>query len=413
MSSLAFAWRRLVRQPGRTALGVLGVAAVGALLFDMLLLSRGLVVSLENLLDRAGFDVRVMSTDAPALASPRIADASATVAVIAGLPEVGLVVPIRIGRARILWPDRAAGSSGVDRRVRQRLSFTFVGAAPAAHAGWDVVEGRDLHEVNAGGTPPILVNRNLAGELGVSPGGGLTLRGTCSQGHSSLPSIDFRVVGIATFPFDGESELTAAATLPDFARACGEEDLDEADVLLVASRPELGADAAARAIRRRLPGLYAFTNEELIDRFQQVGFTYFRQISTVLATITLFFGFLLVTMLLTVSVNQRFAEIAALRALGFPRRRIATDLLCESGVFVGAGGLLSLLLGAGLAVWLDAILRAMPGIPGNLHFFVFQPRALILHVALLALTAALAALYPVRLAAYLPIAATLRNEVIS
>ena len=401
MSSLAFAWRRLIRQPGRTALGVLGVAAVGALLFDMLLLSRGLVVSLEDLLDRAGFDVRVMSTDAPAISNPRITDASATVAIIAELPEVGLVTPIRIGRARISWSEP------------QRLSFTFVGAAPAAHAGWDVVEGRDLHEVNAGRTPPILINRKLAGELGLSPGGRLALRGTCSQGRSSLPSIDFRVVGIATFPFDRESELTAAVALPDFARACGEEDLDEADMLLVASRPELGADAAARAIRRRLPGLYAFTNEELVDRFQQVGFTYFRQISTVLATITLFFGFLLVTMLLTVSVNQRFAEIAALRALGFPRRRIATDLLCESGVFVGAGGLLSLLLGAGLAVWLDAILMAMPGIPGNLHFFVFQPRALILHVALLALTAALAALYPVQLAARLPIAATLRNEVVS
>ena len=401
MSSLAFAWRRLIRQPGRTALGVLGVAAVGALLFDMLLLSRGLVVSLEDLLDRAGFDVRVMSTDAPVISNPRITDASATVAVIAELPEVGLVTPIRIGRAQISWSEP------------QRLSFTFVGAAPAAHAGWDVVEGRDLHEVNAGRTPPILVNRNLAGELGVSPGGRLALRGTCSQGRSSLPSINFRVVGIATFPFDRESELTAAVALPDFTRACGEEDLDEADMLLVASRPELGADAAARAIRRRLPGLYAFTNEELVDRFQQVSFTYFRQISTVLATITLFFGFLLVTMLLTVSVNQRFAEIAALRALGFPRRRIATDLLCESGVFVGAGGLLSLLLGAGLAVWLDAILMAMPGIPGNLHFFVFQPRALILHVALLALTAALAALYPVQLAARLPIAATLRNEVVS
>ena len=401
MSSLAFAWRRLVRQPGRTALGVLGVAAVGALLFDMLLLSRGLVVSLEGLLNRGGFDVRVMSTDALALAIPRIADASATVADIAELPEVGLVVPMRIGRARISFPER------------RPLSFTFVGAAPAAHTGWDVVEGRDLHEVNAGGTPAILVNRNLAGELGVSPGGGLALHGTCSQGRSSLPLIDFRVVGIATFPFDGESEFTAAATLLDFARACGEEDLDEADVLLVASRPELGADAAARAIRRRLPGLYAFTNEELIDRFQQVGFAYFRQISTVLSTITLFFAFLLVAMLLTVSVNQRYAEIAALRALGFPRRRIATDLFCESGVFVAAGGLLSLPLGAGLAVWLDAILRAMPGIPGNLHFFVFQPRALILHVALLALTAALAALYPVRLAAHLPIAATLRNEVVS
>ena len=401
MTSFAFAWRSLVRQPARTVLGILGVAAVGALLFDMLLLSHGLVVSLRDLLDSADFDVRVMSTDAMVLAGPRIPDAQAVVAAIAELPEVDLVVPIRIGRARTAPSER------------RRLFFTFVGAAPAAHAGWDVVEGSDLHDVDAAGTPSILVNRNLAGELGVAPGGGLALRGSCSEGRSSLPSIDFRVVGIAKFPFDGESELTAAANLSDFARACGEEDLDEADVLLVASRPELGADTAAEAIRRRLPGLYSFTNEELLDRFQQVGFTYFRQISTVLATITLFFGFLLITMLLTVSVNQRLAEIAALRALGFPRRRIATDLLWESGVLVGAGGLLALPLGAGLAVWLDAILRAMPGIPGNLHFFVFQPRALVLHLGLLALTAVLAALYPVRLAARLPIAATLRNEVVS
>ena len=51
-------------------------------------------------------------------------------------------------------------------------------------------------------------------------------------------------------------------------------------------------------------------------------FTYFRQISAVLATVTLFFGFLLITVLLTVSVNQRLGEIAALRALGFSRWRV-------------------------------------------------------------------------------------------
>ena len=44
MKALAFAARSLSRQPGRAALGILGIAAVGALLFDMLLLSRGLVV---------------------------------------------------------------------------------------------------------------------------------------------------------------------------------------------------------------------------------------------------------------------------------------------------------------------------------------------------------------------------------
>jgi ABC-type lipoprotein release transport system permease subunit len=49
----------------------------------------------------------------------------------------------------------------------------------------------------------------------------------------------------------------------------------------------------------------------------------------------------------------------------------------------------------------------------ELHFFVFEPRAVVVHVALLIATAILAALYPMRIVARLPIAATLRNEVIS
>ena len=66
-----------------------------------------------------------------------------------------------------------------------------------------------------------------------------------------------------------------------------------------------------------------------------------------------------------------------------------------------------------LARGLDGILKPMPGIPGGMHFFVFEPRALALHAALLAATAVAAALYPMQLVARLPIAATLRNEVVS
>ena len=43
MSPLGLAWRSLTRQPARAVLGVIGIAAVAALLWDMLLLSRGLV----------------------------------------------------------------------------------------------------------------------------------------------------------------------------------------------------------------------------------------------------------------------------------------------------------------------------------------------------------------------------------
>ena len=73
-----------------------------------------------------------------------------------------------------------------------------------------------------------------------------------------------------------------------------------------------------------------------------------------LTTVTLAFALLLITVLLTVSVNQRLGEIAALRALGFSRRRVVADVLCESVLIVGLGGVLSLPLGLLLSSGLDA-----------------------------------------------------------
>jgi ABC-type lipoprotein release transport system permease subunit len=145
---------------------------------------------------------------------------------------------------------------------------------------------------------------------------------------------------------------------------------------------------------------------------QARDFTYFRQISSVLSAITLVFGFLLITVLLTVSVNQRLAEIAALRALGFSARRTVLDVLAQGAMLVGLGGLLALPLGLALSLWLDRILKTMPGIPIAMHFFVFEPRALVTHAVLLVFTTLLAAAYPMWLVARLPIAATLRNEVV-
>ena len=125
------------------------------------------------------------------------------------------------------------------------------------------------------------------------------------------------------------------------------------------------------------------------------------------------FGVVLITVLLTVSVNQRLGEIAALRAIGFSRRRAAADVLWEALLLVGIGGAASIPLGFALSLWLDRILRSLPGVPLTLHFFVFEPRALWLHLALLAGVGLTAAIYPVWLVSRLPIATTLRREFVS
>ncbi|MGH9374316.1 MAG: ABC transporter permease [Vicinamibacterales bacterium] len=421
LRALRFAWVSLVRQPGRSLLGILGIAAIGALLFDMLLLSRGLVLSFGDLLERSGFDVRVLASDAPPFTGPPLTGATALATDIATIPGIEAVLQLRVRDAEVVLDiesmsppgERTSGSTGhVDGDLEQSRRAHFIGADPRVRSMWTIVEGQDLPDT-PGSTSVVVVNRQFAQRLGLAVGSALSLRGRCSDASDALPSVKFTVTGIADFPFDSVTASTVAGTLGDADKLCAAEDGDRAEMFLVRSTPEVGALGAAAAIRVAHHELYVVTNEELVERFSRVEFSYFRQISTVLATVTLFFGFLLIAVLLTVSVNQRLAEIAALRAVGLSRSRVTAGVLWESILLVGIGGMLALPLGAALAAWLDAILRTLPGLPAELHFFVFEPRALVVYIALLAVASLSAAVYPMRMVSVLPIAATLRREVVS
>lgn len=397
MRPFSFAWRSLTRQPARATLGVAGIAAVGALLFNMLLLSRGLVISFGDLLESVGYDVRITATEALPSSGPPIEGISEIIDRVTALPEVVDAVPIAFGRAAV------PGNFDVD----------LIGSGPTDQNVWKVLDGEPLpSRQDADAVPAVVVNRNVAELLQLTPGDGLTLMALGNEA-TALPKVEFAVVGIADFYFDTPDARTVAVLLPAYWRAYGQSGRDEANMLLLRSSPRTGPESAVASVRELYPNLNVFSNEQFLARFQRTQFSYFRQISFALSTVTLFFAFLLVTTLLTVSVNQRFAEIASLRALGFARRRIVADLLWESALMVGAGGLIALPVGGLLASRLDAILKAMPGIPERLHFFVLEPRATLLYVALLTGTGILAALYPVYLAARLPIAATLRKETVS
>jgi putative ABC transport system permease protein len=393
MTTVGFALRSLIRQPARAALGVLGVAAVGALLFDMLLLSHGLVISMGDLLDRTGWDVRVSTTDDMPGRAPRIRAATDAVRDLTALPQVREALAIRLADARF---DRPGGG---------RVLASFQGVGGGSTSPWTILRGRD-----AQGAREVVVDETIATALNLTPGGEVTLRASCLGTAESLPPARFRVAGITEFPFESTGQATVAGRLDALAVACGGNAQDEANLILVISRGDPAATAAA--IQTARPDLRAVTNQEMLGRLQQAGFSYFRQISTVLTTVTVSFAVLLITVLLTVSVNQRLGEIAALRALGFSRSRVVADVLAESALIVGSGGLLSLPLGLLLAAGLDRILKRMPGIPDDLHFFVFEERALATHVALMVATALVAALYPMRIVSRLPIAATLRDEVV-
>ena len=101
MNPLAFAVRGLIRQPGRTILGILGIAATGALLFDMLMLSRGLVVSMEQLLSGVGFDIRVSATQATPLTGPPITNVATPSPLSPRFRRLKMWFPLRIGEALV------------------------------------------------------------------------------------------------------------------------------------------------------------------------------------------------------------------------------------------------------------------------------------------------------------------------
>ena len=403
MTAWGLAWRTITRSPARSVLAVSGVTVIGALLFNMLLLSRGLLVSFSDLLDSAGFDIRVVAAEGSMVHRPPIAGAANLAAAITRLPDVRRVTLIRTETAQLVDPARG----GTNVRV------SLIGTTDIASDGtWTILKGSSLPSTDSGREPPLVIGTRLAAALHLEPGSTVQLRVFNPGSASALPLVTARVAGIGAFAFESADDDTVATTMEGLAAARGTAPDGVAEMVLVASQPGAAVSAAA-AIARLRPDLHVFSNDQVLEQFNQNAFSYFRQISTVLSSMTLAFAFLLIATLLTMSVNQRLGEVAALRALGFPRRRIAANLLWESALLVGIGGAAALPVGGLLAIVLDRILRHMPGVPSRLHFFVFEPRTVVLHAALLCVTGALAAVYPIWLATRLPIASTLRREILS
>jgi hypothetical protein len=237
MTSFELAWRTATRYRVRSALAMTGVAIIGALLFDMLLLSRGLVDSFADLLNSSGFDVRVVAHEGlPVLRGP-IHDAAMVAAEIEKLPEVEDVTLLRIQEAVI---------AGADGRAH---SVTLVGTTHlGARGAWTLLRGSDLSSPEASGQAcPLIVARRLATTLAVSPGAALNIRMTVPGKASALPLVACRVVGIADFAFATADESAVATTMSALETAEATRGKEEADLVLVASNANAGGAAAARA----------------------------------------------------------------------------------------------------------------------------------------------------------------------
>jgi cell division protein FtsX len=102
---------------------------------------------------------------------------------------------------------------------------------------------------------------------------------------------------------------------------------------------------SARAwIERTQPRITAISTETAIRQVEE-RLSYFRQLAFVLGAISLGIGFLLVSTLVTLSVNERRGEIAVLRAIGTQTRSVLLQVMLEGAMLSGAGVAGGLLLG--------------------------------------------------------------------
>jgi putative ABC transport system permease protein len=220
-----------------------------------------------------------------------------------------------------------------------------------------------------------------------------------------------RISGRVRFVYMAAGQRGAALPLATLRAMQGGDAAGRVSLVMIRLRAGANADSTRRAIERLLPRVTVISTSDAIRQVDE-RLSYFRQLAVILGAVSLVVGFLLVTTLMTVSVNERVGEIAVMRALGVRRERIVAQIVIEAGAIMAVAAPLGLGLGLVTARYLNSILARFPGLPERIDFFLFQPRAAWTALGLLAASGVLSGIYPSWRSASLGIAATLRQEAV-
>lgn len=385
----------LRRHPSRTLLAALGVAVSAAMLLDMVMLASGMRESFASLLGRNGFTIRVsprgtVPFDSEATIA-RAADAAAAMSRVAG---VITVAPVLGATLHII----GAGES---------VTAFALGLDPRVQGDYELMQGSD-----PGASNQLVASDALLDRLGAQLGDTLDVAvGFDPQLRTYAGRRRLVIVGRARFLFLSASDRAAALQLATVQAMGGAERADRVSLFMVRTASGTDAERARESIERAVPRVTALSTAGAIAEAEK-RLSYFRQLAFILGAVSLIVGFLLVTTIVTVSVNERIGEIAVMRAIGVSRLHIVQQVVLEGVGLSLAGAAAGLALGVVTARYLNSILRDFPGLPDAIDFFVFQPNSALRALGLLVVSGIAAGVYPSWRAASLPIAATLREEAV-
>ena len=384
----------LRRHASRTLLAVLGVAVSAAMLLDMVMLATGMRQSFASLLGRNGFTIRV---------SPRGTLPFDTEATIGQARDAAVAIE------RIAGVTAVAPVLGTTIHVlggREPVSAFALGVDPAVQGDYQLLEGQDPAANGLVASDALLraIGARIGDTLDVAVGFDPQLR--TYTGRRRVV-----VSGRARFTYLSATDRAAALELASVQAMAGASRSDRVSLFMVRTAPNVDPEAARVAIERALPRVTALSTAGAVAEAEH-RLSYFRQLAFILGAVSLIVGFLLVTTIVTVSVNERIGEIAIMRAIGVSRSHVVHQIVIEGIGLSLTGAAAGLILGVFTARWLNSILRGFPGLPDAIDFFLFQPNSAFRALGLLVVSGIAAGIYPAWRAASLPISATLREEAV-
>ncbi|HET7585253.1 MAG TPA: FtsX-like permease family protein [Gemmatimonadaceae bacterium] len=393
---VALAAATLRRHAPRTLLAIAGVAVAAALLLDMVMLSTGMRESFRQLLTSRDFELRLSPRGTlPFDTEATIRGADTLLAELRAEPEIVRVSPVLGASVHVQGGARAA------------TAFAL-GIHADVQGDYRLLTG---HDIDAPLT--LVANDRFLHDAGARVGDTLSLAaGYDPQLRAATGARRLVVRGRAKFIYLSADQPALALPLATLQRMLGAEGAGRVSLVMLHTRRGVNADTLGRRLEARFPRVSAISTARAVQRIDE-RLSYFRQLALILGSTSLIVGFLLVTTLMTVSVNERVGEIAVLRAVGVSRTHVVQQIVLEGSAITLAGALAGTALGLLTARWLDGILSAFPGLPAGVDFFLFQPRAAWTALALLAACGIAAGLYPAWRAASLPIAHTLREEAVA
>jgi putative ABC transport system permease protein len=395
MNDWVWSIKSLARRRLRTSLAILGIAVSAAMLLDMVMLSGGIEKSFADLLTAKGYQIRI----SPKGTLPF--DTEAT------LPGASSIVRRLRQDPAVAAAGAVLGTSLYGRRPDSLVTLFGYGIQPEGQGLYWLQSGSDVAPVDTNG---VLLSAAAARLLKAGVGDTVTLIGRLDpQVLTGSVRRKLTVRGLVRWAYDYRGQPSIGTVLPVMQALAYGRGEDRASLILVQAKHEQDAALLASRLRAEFPDLEVYGVGDLVEVFKQ-RLVYFRQLSYILGTMSLIVSVLLISTLLTITVNERLGEIATLRAIGVARSTIVRQVLVEGAVLTLVGSVIGLALGLATARYLDTILTSFPGLPAAFSFFV--PRRESLGTAALVVLSAgcLAGLYPAWLAARAPIAATLRSE---